>query len=101
MLVEEEEDKVRQRVKQEAYKLVEAVKKGKKPSPSMRDLFWFRIWQASTNRDDGSTKDRDYWTDKGWYQASYFYEDNLNRLLDGIVGVLFKLGSRFMMSKYR
>lgn len=40
------------------------------PAPGLGDLFWFRMWQSSSQFLEA---DKAYWKERGWYQKNYYY----------------------------
>jgi len=45
-------------------------------SPTIKDLMWFSLWKANTQIEH--KVDYRYWTEKGWYQADYYYPVKIN-----------------------
>lgn len=62
-------------INQAADRLCQAAAEKKKPVPAFYDLFMFQCLRSKTMV---SQADYDYWKEKGWLNAPYFYETTLN-----------------------
>lgn len=47
------------------------------PTPGLSELFWFRMWQVSSQM---MPVDKAYWKEHGWYGRSYYYPTRIRPL---------------------
>jgi hypothetical protein len=68
-------NKEEQIIRQVMENFIKSIQKGNNPTPSLKDLFWFRIWQTTTRiGEKEKLPDFRYWTEKGWYESDYYYD---------------------------
>ncbi|MCE1249072.1 MAG: flavodoxin family protein [Firmicutes bacterium] len=77
---------------------ISSLKNGKLPKPSIKDLFWFRIWQTTTRiGEKEKMADFRYWSEKGWYNSDYYYPASI----DPVTGTVLKAFGAMVRNSFR
>jgi NAD(P)H-dependent FMN reductase len=69
------------------------------PTPSLRDLFWFRMWRVAVQSSPkGLPYDNQYWREKGWFSRDYYYDAEIGILKRALADLIERI-IRFGYSK--
>ncbi|CAA0090326.1 2-amino-4-deoxychorismate dehydrogenase [Halioglobus japonicus] len=78
-----------------ARALLSSIANNTSPRPQLIDLISFQIMRiAILNSSDSSPLDHQYWSERGWLQADYFSNDNINPMKNILAKMIGKLIGR-------
>jgi hypothetical protein len=90
-------EKMVKQINSSADKFFNSFKKTKLPKPSLYDLIGFRIWKLNAEVcKEGIPKDFSYWTEKGWFSMSYYYDSGSSWIKVKLADLISKLARVFM-----
>jgi len=93
-------DKQWKKVDQAADKYIQSLNHQTLPSPSLKDMIMFRVWQVSSAEPNHALPaDHNYWKENGWLDKEY-YDDVAIFWPKRVIAKLFKLLMTKMTKKY-
>jgi multimeric flavodoxin WrbA len=85
---EAEDNKINEKIKEGAARFYSKLQSARNPSPSLKRMFFFRLTRSAHKYSKDRKRDYEYFRQKGWFEADYFYDASIGlhkRLIGGLI----------------